>query len=155
MRQLVLFMHVSLDGFVASPNGEMDWIKLDDNVFEYAGKQTDISDTALYGRKTYEMMEDYWPTAADQPKASKHDKQYAEWYNKVAKIVVSKTMEGEHLPNTSVISHNITAEVIKLKEWVENFDVQVTFLTDAPTYDWLLLNELFYKFGDSFPKNLS
>lgn len=116
MRQLVLFMHVSLDGFVASPNGEMDWIKLDDNVFEYAGKQTDISDTALYGRKTYEMMEDYWPTAADQPKASKHDKQYAEWYNKVAKIVVSKTMEGEHLPNTSVISHNITAEVIKLKE---------------------------------------
>ena len=45
--------------------------------------------------------------------------------------------------------------VIKLKEWVENFDVHVTFLTDAPTYDWILLNELFYRHGDNFPKNLS
>lgn len=116
MRQLVLFMHVSLDGFVAGPCGEMDWIKVDDDMFEYAGKQTDISDTALYGRITYEMMEDYWPTAGDHPYASKHDKQHAEWYNKVTKIIVSKTMEGEHLPNTSIISHNIPQEIIKLKE---------------------------------------
>lgn len=116
MRQLVLFMHVSLDGYVALPNGEMDWIRADEEILAYAGKQTDISDTALYGRITYEMMEEYWPTAADHPKATKHDKQHAEWYNNVTKIVVSKTMEGEHLPNTCVISHNIAAEIIKLKE---------------------------------------
>lgn len=116
MRQLVLFMHVSLDGFVAGINGEMDWIKVDEDMFEYAAKQTDKSDTALYGRITYEMMENYWPTAGDKPNASKHDKQHSDWYNKVAKIVVSKTMEGEHLPNTTIISHNIAQEIIKLKE---------------------------------------
>ena len=45
--------------------------------------------------------------------------------------------------------------VTKLKGWVENFNMPVTFLTDAPSYDWLLLNELFYRHGDNFPKNLS
>ena len=116
MRQLVLFMHVSLDGFVAGPNGEMDWIKVDEDLFDYAGKQTDQSDTALYGRITYEMMDNYWPTAAEKPTASRHDKQHSEWYNKVAKVVISKTMQGEHLPNTTIISNNIAEEIIKLKE---------------------------------------
>jgi dihydrofolate reductase len=66
-------MHVSLDGFVAGPNGEMDWIKVDNELFEYAGERTRQADTALYGRKTWEMMEAYWPTAADKPNPSKHD----------------------------------------------------------------------------------
>jgi dihydrofolate reductase len=55
MRKLISFMHVSLDGFVAGVNGEMDWIKVDPEMFELAGKQTDRSDTALYGRVTYEV----------------------------------------------------------------------------------------------------
>lgn len=45
--------------------------------------------------------------------------------------------------------------VQKLKAWVESFNEQITFLTDAPSYDWLLINELFYRHGDYFPKNLS
>src|SRR5436853_7158414 len=81
MRRLVLFMHTSVDGFVAGLNGEMDWINVDDDMFEYAGKQTDLADTALYGRITYQMMESYWPTAADQPNATKHDIQHSRWYN--------------------------------------------------------------------------
>ena len=59
------------------------------------------------------------------------------------------------LQNTAGVALDCLDAVMKLKEWVESFDVQVTFLTDAPTFDWLLLNKLFYKFGDSFPKNLS
>lgn len=60
-------MHTSLDGFVAGQNGEMDWIIVDDEIFEYAGGRTNEADTALYGLVTYQMMESYWPTAADQP----------------------------------------------------------------------------------------
>ena len=37
MRKLILFMHVSLDGFVAGPTGEMDWIKVDDEIFDFGG----------------------------------------------------------------------------------------------------------------------
>ena len=73
MRKLVLFMHTSLDGFVAGPNGEMDWINVDEEIFDHAEQRTHKADTALYGRVTYQMMESYWPTAADQPAATKHD----------------------------------------------------------------------------------
>jgi hypothetical protein len=50
MRKLMLSMHTSLDGFVAGPNGEMDWINVDEELFERAGMLTDQADTDLYGR---------------------------------------------------------------------------------------------------------
>src|SRR5579864_253444 len=116
MRKLVSFMHVSLDGFVAGPNGEMNWITVDEEIFDYAGYRTNAADTALYGRVTYEMMEGYWPTAADQPNASKHDIEHSAWYKKVEKVVLSKSMKGKNLPNTKIISENISDEVNRLKQ---------------------------------------
>jgi dihydrofolate reductase len=116
MRRLVVFMHTTLDGFVAGPNGEMDWIKVDSEIFEYAGQQTDMADTALYGRVTYQMMEAYWPTAGDQPNATKHDIQHSNWYNSVTKVVVSKTLQQHNLLNTKIISDNIADEIKKIKE---------------------------------------
>jgi dihydrofolate reductase len=116
MRKIVLFMHTSLDGFVAGPNGEMDWINVDDDMFEYAGKRTDEADTALYGRVTWEMMEAYWPTAGDQPAATKHDIEHSRWYNKVAKIILSKKMRGANLPNTTIVSDNAASEISKIKQ---------------------------------------
>jgi dihydrofolate reductase len=116
MRSLVSFMHVSLDGFVAGLNGEMDWIKVDDEMFDYAALRTNESDTALYGRVTYQMMEAYWPTAADQPNATKHDKEHSAWYKKVDKVVLSKTMEGQQLPNTIIISNDVEHRVQALKQ---------------------------------------
>ncbi len=67
MRKLVLLMNTSLDGFVAGPKREIDWIKADAEFFDFIGTLTDEADTALYGRITYEMMENYWPTAANEP----------------------------------------------------------------------------------------
>lgn len=116
MRKLIVFMHTSLDGFVAGPNGEMDWIIAGEEMFDHAAKQTEKADTALYGRVTYQMMENYWPTAGDKPNASKHDKEHSAWYNKVEKVVVSKTMQGENLPNTKIISENIADQIISLKQ---------------------------------------
>src|SRR6185295_8539790 len=115
MGKLVLFMHTSLDGFVAGPNGEMDWIKVDDEMFEYAGDRTNVADTALYGRVTYQMMQGYWPTAGDQPNASKHDIEHSRWYNKVTKVVLSKTMDKSNSTNTVFIKSNIAEEIEKLK----------------------------------------
>ena len=108
-------MHSSLDGFVAGPDGEMDWINVDDQMFEYAGRQTDLADTALYGRVTYQMMESYWPSAGDQPNATKHDIEHSQWYNKVTKVVISKSMQKNKAANTKFIHENIPAEIQKLK----------------------------------------
>lgn len=113
-------MHTTLDGFVAGPNGEMDWINLDDEMFDLAGKQTDQADTALYGRKTYEMMNAYWPTAGDQPNASKHDMEHSRWYNQVQKVVLSKTIDGNGLNNTQIISNNLLENINELKQEAGN-----------------------------------
>jgi len=59
MRKLIFFMHTSLDGFVAGLNGEMDWINIDDSMFDFVATMTNKADTALYGRVTYEMMQSY------------------------------------------------------------------------------------------------
>lgn len=116
MRKLISFVHISLDGFVAGPNGEMNWIKVNEEIFDHVGKRIKETENALYGRVTYEMMENYWPTAGDEPGASKHDKEHSKWYNKAGKIVLSKTMKGKSLPNTKIISDNISKEINEIKQ---------------------------------------
>lgn len=109
-------MHTSLDGFVAGLNGEMNWIHFDDALFDFVGTMTDKADAALYGRVTYEMMQSYWPKAGEQPNASKHEKEHSAWYNKVSKIVLSKTITGTGLHNTTVISDQLSDNIHQLKQ---------------------------------------
>ena len=147
MKQVVLLMHVSLDGFVAGPNGEMDWISLDGAQFDLVGKMTDEADTALYGRKTYEMMEGYWPTADQKPNASKHDKEHSAWYRRSLKLVVSNSLQTPG-PNSKVISGDII-EKIKEEKKKEGGNIlligspsTVHALTNAGLIDqyWLFVN---------------
>lgn len=109
-------MHISLDGFVAGPNGELDWVKIDEEIFDHVGKRIRKSDAALYGRVTYQMMESYWPTAADKPTATKHDIEHSKWYSKAHKIVLSKTMKEESLTNTTIISENLADRINEIKQ---------------------------------------
>jgi len=119
MGTLTLFMHVSLDGFGAGIHGEMDWIHVDDEIFDYGAERIYATDTALYGRKTYQLMESYWPTAAEQPNPTKHEIEHSRWYKQSRKVVLSKTMEGKNLPNVQVISQNLIDEINKLKQGTE------------------------------------
>ena len=116
MRKIISFMHMSLDGFVAGLNGEMNWIKVDEEIFDHVGNRVSASDTALYGRVTYQMMEGYWPTAGDEPNASKHDIEHSAWYKKAHKIVLSKSMKGQDLTNTTIISDNLSKRINEIKQ---------------------------------------
>ena len=109
-------MHTSLDGFVAGPKGEMNWIKVDEEMFDFVATMTDQADTALYGRVTYEMMQSYWPKAGEQPNATKHDKEHSAWYNKVSKVVLSKTISEKELDNTTIINGQLTDNINKIKK---------------------------------------
>jgi dihydrofolate reductase len=115
MRKIISFMHISLDGFVAGPNGEMNWIKVDQEIFDYVGKRIGGGDTALYGRVTYEMMQAYWPTAGTKPNASKHDIEHSKWYSEVHKVVLSKTMKDADPGNTTIISDNLANNINEVK----------------------------------------
>ncbi len=116
-------MHISLDGFVAGPNGEMNWIKVDEEIFDHVGKRISEGDTALYGRVTYQMMENYWPTAGGKPNATRHDIEHSKWYSKVHKIVLSKTMKDTGLSagqagltKTKIINDNLSDRINEIKQ---------------------------------------
>lgn len=109
-------MHISLDGFVAGPNGEMDWIQIDDELFDHVEKRINKGDTALYGRVTFDMMENYWPTAAKKPNASRHDVNHSKWYKDVYKIVLSKTLADADLAKTKIISEKIKQNINEIRQ---------------------------------------
>lgn len=108
-------MHVSLNGFVGTQNGEINWINHDEAMFDFVATLTDASDTALYGRVTFGMMESYWPTAAEKPNATKHDIEHSAWYQKVEKIVISNTLKAFYYPNTKVIGNNLVERIAEVK----------------------------------------
>lgn len=116
MRKVISFMHITLDGFVAGPNGELNWAKVDQELFDYVGNRIKTGDTALYGRTTYQMMEGYWPTAGDKPKATKHDIEHSKWYNNVHKVVLSKSLQSSNLTNTTIISENLADRLNEFKQ---------------------------------------
>ena len=147
MRKIISFMHISLDGFVAGPNGEMDWIKVDEEIFDYVGKRISEGDTALYGRVTYQMMENYWPTAGHKPTATKHDIEHSKWYSKVHKVVLSKTLKDAGLPagqagltNTKIISDNLSARINDIKQQAGKDKDILLFGSPTATHSLIQLN---------------
>jgi dihydrofolate reductase len=116
MRKLVLFMHVSLDGFAADANSGLGWISYDSELQQYADGIVATVGSPVYGRLTYELMAGYWPAVLDDPDESEHSKAHAQWVDNAAKIVFSKTMKKADWNNTIVINDNIAEEINKLKQ---------------------------------------
>jgi dihydrofolate reductase len=137
MRKIISFMHISLDGFVAGPNGEMDWIKINDEIFAHVEKRISEGNAALYGRVTYQMMESYWPGAGDKPNASRHDIEHSKWYAKAHKIVLSRTMEDAALTNTTIISEDLSDSINEIKKGEGN----EILLFGSPTATHALMQE--------------
>jgi len=107
MRNIISLAHISLDGFMAGPGGDMAFIVFNDELADHTYPLIDSVDLAAYGRVTYELMEGYWPTAGDAPDASAHTKQHARWYKDVKKIVASRTLAASKDPNVRVVGDDI------------------------------------------------
>jgi dihydrofolate reductase len=116
MRKLVLFMHVSLDGYASDVNGGLDWIPYNEEFEKYAEEVVAEVGSPVYGRSTYRLMEGYWPAVLDNPEASKHDIEHASWLQDVKKIVISSTMDKAEWNNTMLIKDHIAEEIKALKE---------------------------------------
>ena len=116
MRKVILLMHVSLDGFVAGRNGEMNWITIDDEIFKDANDLANSADLALFGRTTYTMMESYWPSVLTNSNSTERELEYAMWMENVSKIVFSTTLDKVEWNNTRLIKENITEEMMQLKQ---------------------------------------
>jgi dihydrofolate reductase len=116
MRKVIFLIHLSLDGYVAGPNGEMDWIVYNDEIEKYAHDLHDTTDAAIYGRVTYQMMEGYWPTVLNKPDAEAGELAHATWVDAATKVVFSRTLDSVQWNNTLLIRDNIAEEMAKLKQ---------------------------------------
>ena len=70
----------------------------------------------MFGRKSYQLLEQYWPGAKDQPNASKGEIEYSNWYNDATKIVISRTIRHESSSKKIIISENVAEELAKIKQ---------------------------------------
>lgn len=95
MRSIIQLAHVSLDGYLAGPDGEMDFITFDQEIAEHVYPLIRTVDTSIYGRTTFEMMEGYWPSVLESADATQGEKGHARWYADVKKIVASRTLPAK------------------------------------------------------------
>lgn len=135
MRKVVLLAHTSLDGFLGGPNGEMDWIKHDDEMFQYVTDHFANVDTCLYGRVVYQMMESYWPTVLHKPDATQLELHHANWVENINKIVFSSSLNKVTWNNTRLVKTNVAEEIAKLKK--ENGKNMMIFGSPRLTHSFL------------------
>lgn len=124
MRNIIALAHISLDGFLATRSGDMDFIVFNDELADHSYPLTDSVDLAVYGRVTYQMMEGYWPTAGEAADASAHTRSHAHWYNHVRKLVASTTMAQSQDPNVRVVGDDIVA-ALRVEKDKEGGDIMV------------------------------
>jgi len=114
MRKVIYSMMVSLDGFIEGPNHEIDWIIIDEELHKFANDQQSAIDTYLHGRRMYEIMVAYWPTADTDPLAPGYIIEFARIWQNMPKIVFSKTLAKVEW-NSRLVRDNIAAEITRLK----------------------------------------
>jgi dihydrofolate reductase len=111
VRKIIVSEMVSLDGYFAGPDGNLDWHVVDDEFNAFARKQLDEMDTLLFGRVTYEGMASYWPTEA----AMTDDPEIAAAMNRLPKVVFSYTLTTVDWSNSRLARDDLAEEITRLK----------------------------------------
>jgi len=112
-RKLKLQMQLSVDGFVARPNGELDWMQWnwDDELKKFVGDLTDSVDTILLGRKMTDGFVSYWSSV----KPDSEEYEFAKKMLEKPKVVFTKTLDKSGWENTKLAKGNLVEEVNQLK----------------------------------------
>lgn len=115
-----MFNRVSIDGYFAGQNGEIDWFipdpELDKALHEMGRPGAVAPDTVLLGRVTYQLFESHWPKVADDPNAPKEARIIADELNRMTKVVFSNTLKEVSWENTKLVKGDIAKEVGRLKQ---------------------------------------
>jgi dihydrofolate reductase len=116
MRKIIVFNLVTVDGYFAGPNGEIDWHRYDAEMGEFSKVQMPTFGALMFGETTYKLMESYWPT----PEGQQSEPLVAEIMNGIPKIVFSETMadvkDGPVWKNVTVLHSIRPEEILALKQ---------------------------------------
>jgi dihydrofolate reductase len=114
MRKLIVFNHISLDGYFVGENGDSIFAHKNNEDPEYAKWQAGNAQgksVFLFGRVTYQLMASYWPTA----QAKQQNPEIADSMNNSPKMVFSKTLDKADWSNTRLFNGGLVTEIRKLK----------------------------------------
>jgi dihydrofolate reductase len=115
MRKLKLHVAISIDGCIAGPNNEMDWIDFtwDEKLREYEHRLHEPVDTILLGRKMTNEFISYWSNMMNKPEDPEYT--FAKKMMETSKIVFTKTLNKSEWPNTEIATGDLKDEINKLK----------------------------------------
>jgi dihydrofolate reductase len=123
MGTIVYGMSVSLDGFVESTSRSLDWVSVDEELHSFFNEQEREVSASLHGRRMYELMTGYWPTAEQDPAATPAMVEFARIWKDLPKIVFSGTLDRVDR-NSRLDRDNAVEEVRRLKA-EPGFDMDV------------------------------
>ena len=111
MRKLIYAINLTLDGCC-------DHTKFnpDDDTLEWFTHLTRDVDVQVFGRKTYQLMVPYWPDVAKDHSASKADREFAEAFDSIDKLVFSRSLDSAEDKNTRIVRTDLRDEILKLKK---------------------------------------
>jgi dihydrofolate reductase len=123
MGRLIYGLSVSLDGFVETPSRSLDWVRVDEELHSFFNEQGRELGASIYGRRMYELMAGYWPTADRDPSATPTELEWARIWRDLPKIVFSRTLD-EVSWNSRLVRGDPVEEVTRLKA-ESDFDMDV------------------------------
>ncbi len=115
MRKLIYTAWTTLDGYIAGPEGEMDWIRGDDEMSAYEIGVVSDADTLMLGRQTYLDFAGYWPAAAKDPSKPAWERAYGAKVDALRKIVVSRTLKETPWQDATILRELTADKVMALK----------------------------------------
>ena len=115
MGRIIYSMSVSLDGFVETPSRSLDWVEVDDELHTFFNDEARAMSAFIYGRRMYELMTDYWPTAEADASATTPMLEFARIWKDKPKIVLSTTLERTEYNSWLLRDDAAADELAKLK----------------------------------------
>jgi dihydrofolate reductase len=126
MRRLIMFNHVTPEGFFCTPSGSLDWAVQDDELNRTNAAGLSGPGAMLFGRRTYQMFESFWPHVLDDAETapdphhpgrrSPELRAMAVWINEAEKIVFSRTLKSVAWTNSRLVPELDPAAVAAIKD---------------------------------------
>lgn len=118
MRRIIASERITLDGFIARPDGAMDWMEpyFDEALANYEAELQKTVDTALFGRVTYQGFASYWPTVPNDPASPAGVVEYAKRFNDMRKVVFTRTLAHADWNNSTTTPEIVPQDILSMKQ---------------------------------------
>src|SRR5690242_4546496 len=117
MRQVIVFVNSSVDGFMGSPSGDLGWLIHDDEMdHDFTTDLRRTADTILSGRVVFESFAAAWPARAADRSGPPELVEFANWMLDTPKVVFSTRVTHASMKNSRIASRPIADEVAHLRD---------------------------------------